>query len=224
MKLIVIEGLDGAGKQTQTNMLASWLQSKGKSVKMLDFPNYSSPTGNIIKMYLNGDFGEDAMAVNPYFISTLYALDRATTLIKHDCDAGTHADKRLADYDYLIVDRYVTSNFIYQATKLPEGERTKFINWASDFEYKKLELPQPDCVLFLDVDPEITRALRENRGNKHGGGDIHESDNNYLQNCYDVAKKCCDDLGWKAVECCENNKILPPDTIFDKILDALAEN
>jgi dTMP kinase len=222
VKLIVLEGLDGAGKQTQTNMLKKYLQDNNYSVKLLDFPNYNSPTGSLIKMYLNGDFGQDALTVTPYFASTLYAIDRATTMIKHDLDAKDSAnsdDKPLADYDFLIADRYVTSNFIYQATKLPEDERESFINWASDFEYNKLALPRPDAVLFLDVDPALAQKMRENRGNKHGGKDIHESDNNYMQSCYKVAQTCCQNLGWVPIICSQDGEILPPDEIFAKITE-----
>ena len=76
-KLIVIEGLDGSGKATQTKLLADKLKTEGYNVRQLEFPDYSSPSSALVKMYLGGEFGSNPDDVNAYAASAFYAVDRA---------------------------------------------------------------------------------------------------------------------------------------------------
>ena len=57
-KLIAIEGLDGSGKDTQSKLLFSALTEEGRSVRLLSFPDYESPSSTLVKMYLGGELGK----------------------------------------------------------------------------------------------------------------------------------------------------------------------
>ena len=81
-KLVVIEGLDGSGKATQTGLLFETLLSQGRQVKRLSFPDYRQPSSALVKMYLSGEFGGDPSAVNAYAASSFYAVDRYASYLK----------------------------------------------------------------------------------------------------------------------------------------------
>ncbi len=197
MKLIVIEGVDASGKETQTRLLCSYLERIGKKVIHLSFPNYQSPSSALVKMYLGGEFGADPDAVNPYAAAMFYAVDRYASY-------KTSWEKYRGD-EYIVADRYVTSNIIYQAAKVPE-ERAKadFIDWLNDLEYNKLGLPRPDMVFFLNMEPEAAAALMSGRSNKITGQaekDIHEKDRDYLNKAYENACFAARILGWTEIKC-----------------------
>ena len=131
-KLIVIEGLDGSGKHTQAVLLKNYLESIGKSVKMVSFPNYESPSSALVKMYLAGDFGKEADSVNPYTASTFYAVDRFASF-------RTGWQNFYENGGIIIADRYTTSNAVHQCSKLPHEQWDSFLKWLFEFEYKHME-------------------------------------------------------------------------------------
>ena len=136
MSLIVLEGLDGSGKGTQTRMLAQQLRACGVPVRTITFPNYDSPSSALVKMYLSGAFGKDADSVNAYAASSFYAVDRFASFRmdwQQDYEAGT----------LILADRYVTSNMVFQMGKLPREDWENFARWLDDFEYGKMGLPGP---------------------------------------------------------------------------------
>ena len=212
--LVVIEGVDGSGKQTQSQMLFDRLSEKFE-VKRLAFPNYESDTSTLVKMYLGGQFGTKPEDVNAYASSTFYAADRI----------GSYLKEWKADYEegkFILCDRYTTSNAVHQAGKLEGGERDKYLEWLFDYEYNLLGLPKPDFVFFLDVPVEVSRKLMENRNNKITGQqekDIHEKNSEYLEKSYNnalyVAKKC----GWNVIECVKDGKLRSIEDINDEIYD-----
>lgn len=214
-KIIVIEGLDGSGKATQTKLLFEKLQKKGKPVKRLEFPNYDSPSSALVKMYLGGEFGDKPSDVNAYAASAFYAVDRAAGYLK---DWKT-------DYEndtILLSDRYATSNIIYQMAKVPDGERDAFIAWQSDFEYDKLGLPRPDAVIYLDVAPQVSQKLMEKRyGGDNSKKDLHESNLQFLLSCRQSALYAAKRCGWTLIDCCANGGIKPVETISAEIERAL---
>lgn len=197
-KIIVIEGLDGSGKATQTKLLYDKLLSQGKNVKMLTFPCYESDSSALVRMYLGGELGNDPNLVNPYTASAFYAVDRVASFIKDwkkDYDNGT----------IFICDRYSTSNPIYQLSKLSEGEYEEYLNWLTDFEHKKLEIPAPDCVVYLDMPTDISQKLMSKRYNgDENKKDIHEKNVEFLKECSHSANYCCEKLGWKRIICGKN--------------------
>ena len=214
-KLIIIEsGTDGSGKATQTLELCNSLIKEYTNVKKITFPNYDSPACQPVKMYLNGEFGTDPTKVNPYAASTFYAIDRYASYMKEWGEFYNNGG-------IIISDRYVSSNMVHQATKMNnKEEREKYLDWLYDLEFNKFELPKPDCIIFLDLKPEISEKLRENRMNKITGEsekDIHENNIEYMNMCYKNSIEIANKYNWNIVRCYEDNKIKSIDNIKNEI-------
>lgn len=206
-KLIVIEGLDGSGKATQTALLARWLLGQGALARQVSFPNYQSPSSSLIKMYLAGEFGTNPGDVNAYAASAFYAVDRFASY-------KAEWESFYSQGGIVLADRYATSNFIYQAAKLPAGARQEFVEWQQNFEYGKLGIPKPDLVLYLDVPPKVSQALLEKRyKGDRTQRDIHEKNLAYLLECRAAALWCAGLLGWQVVPCCEGEEMRSIETI-----------
>lgn len=216
-KLIVIEGLDGSGKNTQTKLLLKYLDTIGVKNKYITFPNYDSPSSSLIKMYLNSEFGSEPDSVNAYAASSFYAVDRFASFKKF-------WQKEYNENYVILCDRYATSNAIYQMCKLPENEWDEYLTWLSDYEYHKLELPKPDKVIYLSVPIEISQSLLTKRymGNE-AQKDIHESNLNFLKNCKKAAEYVGEAQGWDKIECAENGVMRSVDDIHKDIVDVLKE-
>ena len=193
-KLIIIEsGSDASGKATQSQRLYERLISEGKECLKITFPDYASDSSALVKMYLNGDFGKDPNDVSPYISSTFYAGDR-----------------------------YTTSNMVHQAAKLNGEEKEKFIEWLYDLEFNIYQIPKPDHVIFLDVDPEVSQELMRNRANKFTGEeakDIHESNKEYLINSYNNSLYIAEKYNWDVIKCCKNSKLRSIEEINDEIYE-----
>ena len=212
--IIDIEGTDGCGKKTQTELLFKFLQNKGFRCKIISFPNYDSRSSELVKMYLNGEFGENANDIDAYQTSVLFAVDRFATMNKICVD----------DYDYVLFDRYVPSNMIHQSTRIKDlQEVDKFLDWIKDFEYDKLKLPKPDVTIFLDVPVEISMKLARERSELKNGQekDILEQDSEHLRNAYSKAKYVAQKFGWETIDCINNNLIKSIDEIHKEILTKL---
>ena len=144
-RLIIIEGGDGSGKATQTKLLQEHLQREGQSVRAVSFPDYDSDSSALVRMYLRGDFGADADAVNPYAASAFYAVDRFASY-------QMHWKSFLEQGGIVLADRYTTSNMLYQMIKFNDpADRRAYLDWLEDFEFGKMGLPRPDLVCLLDV-------------------------------------------------------------------------
>ena len=212
---IVIEGLDGSGKATQTNQLCKALKQKQIKYRHLTFPDYEQDSSALIKLYLSGAFGTEPNSVNAYAAASFYAVDRYASF------------QRFWKQDYLdgtclVADRYATSNFIYQLTKLPKEEWEHFIHWAEDYEYHKLELPRPDVVIYLDVPPEISQALLSTRcQGDETKKDIHERNMNFLMQCREAALYSAEKLGWNVISCADNGTMKSIEAIHKEIMDKL---
>ena len=197
-KLIVIEGTDSSGKETQTKRLFEKLEEKGLKVKKISFPNYDSPACEPVKMYLSGAFGEDAMKVNPYPVSTMYAIDRYASF-------KTDWEKFYNEDGIIVTDRYVTSNMVHQASKIKDlDEKKQYLNWLEDLEYEKMGIPRPDLVIFLNMPTDMAVKLMAERKNKITGEekkDIHERDKEYLKESHANACKIANTYNWKEIKC-----------------------
>ncbi len=214
-KLIVIEGLDGSGKGTQSALVTQALKDRGFKVKKLTFPDYDSPTSSLVKMYLGGELGDSPDAVNAYAASSFYAVDRVASYIKD-------WKKDYEECDYIVLDRYVTSNIIYQMSKLPDSERDEYIEWCEDYEYNKLKVPCPDIVIYLDMPPEVSQKLMSGRYNgDESKKDIHEKNMNFLLSCRKSALYALKKLDWVHVMCAENDTPKSIETITQQILDII---
>lgn len=216
-KIIVIEGLDGSGKATQTARFYEKLIAQGKRVRKLEFPDYDSPASALVKMYLGGEFGSKPEDVNAYAASAFYAVDRAASYLKS-------WKQDYQDDVIFLCDRYATSNIIYQMAKVPPQERDAFIAWQEDFEYDRLGLPRPDAVLYLDVAPEVSQKLMEKRyGGDNSKKDLHESNLRFLLSCRESALYAAEKRGWRMIDCCEQGEMKSVEQIAQEIEEALNE-
>lgn len=206
--LIVIEGLDGSGKGTQSQLLVEKLKEEGHKVRKVSFPDYGSPSSTLVKMYLEGEFGSHPSDVNAYSASSFYAVDRFASFKKDWQDDWRDG--------IVVADRYTTSNAIHQCSKLPRKQWDSFLNWLFDFEYIKLGIPEPDLVVYLRVDPSVSRELIKARGRMQ---DIHEKDEGYLVRCREAADYCAEKLNWKTIECIEDSMLRTIDDIGAEIVD-----
>ncbi|HUX53057.1 MAG TPA: dTMP kinase [Williamwhitmania sp.] len=172
--LIVFEGLDGAGKSTQVNLLKEYLHAKGIECEFMHFPCTDSPLfGELIARFLRGDLG-NLETVNPYLIALIYAGDRH--------NAAETIRGWLNEGKAVILDRYVYSNIAFQCAKLEsKEEREKLRSWIFDMEFGYFNIPKADVNLFLDVPLSFTeKKLTEQRSGPDrdylmGKADIHEA-------------------------------------------------
>ncbi len=219
-KLFVIDGTDGSGKQTQFELLKNHLKQDGINYKTVSFPNYDSPSSSLVKMYLSGEFGENAKEISPYIASTFYAVDRYATYIKDL--------KQYYENDGIILaDRYTTANMVHQAGKISDKkERDKFLKWLFDLEFNIFGLPVPTKVFFLNMPPEKVRELITNRENKfthNSKKDIHERDQKHLEDSYNAACSLVKEYNWNEIKCVKENTIRTREDIHEEIYKAVFE-
>lgn len=213
-RLIVIEGTDSSGKETQTKKLYDRLIEEKRKSKKISFPNYESKASEPVKMYLAGEFGEDAKKINPYPVSTMYAIDRYASYM-------TDWKKDYEDKSIIVTDRYTTSNMVHQASKIEDKqEKEDYLNWLKDLEYEKMGIPVPDLVIFLNMPTETARKLMENRKNKITGEekkDIHEKDKDHLREAYENACEIAKKDNWKEVTCVGEDGLKTIDEIAEEV-------
>ena len=197
-KIIVVEGTDCSGKETQSKLLEERLNSIGKKCVRFDFPNYESPTGKIIGgAYLGKPeigpsfFKEGAVNVEPHVVCLYYD-----------------------DY-YVILDRYTTSNLAHQGSKIHDkDERFNMYQWIDKLEYWLLGLPKPDKTIFLHVPLENTLELRKNRKSI----DEHEKSPEYLKRAEESYLELSELYNWDKIECIRNNKLRSVEDINNEIM------
>lgn len=217
-KLIIIEGSDGSGKQTQSELLYKKLFNKIKKVMKINFPNYESESSALVKMYLNGEFGNKPNDVNAYTSSLFFAVDRFASFKKI-------FEKPYNDGYVIISDRYTTSNMVHQASKIENAnEKKEFLEWLEDIEYNKIGLPRPDKVIYLNVPYDYSEKLMINRLNKIDGKnnkDIHESNLTYLKKCNESSLNIAIEKKWIIIECVKDGKMREIEDINEEILAKL---
>lgn len=216
-KIIVFEGLDGSGKATQSRAFFDKLKRVGKNVMQLAFPDYGSDSSALVRMYLNGEFGAAADAVNPYAASSFYAVDRYASYMK----------KWRSFYEnggIIIADRYTTSNAIHQCSKLPKEQWHNFIEWLFHYEHDLLGIPKADFVVYLRVDPRLSQKLMDQRYDGGSGKkDIHESDMGYLTRSRSAADYCADLLSWNVIECQNEDRMRDIEDIACEVFSKFEE-
>lgn len=213
-KLIVIESCcDCVGKSTQYRLLIDRLKNDtDKIITTHHFPSYGTYQGRPVEEYLKGNYGKIS-DLSPYFVNSLYALDRAITWntgLKEEYERG----------NIVIVDRYTTSSLIYQPTAVEEiREREKLIEHIYDYEYNKLGLPEPDLVIFLHAPFEVVKKLKSKRKNNNEGikNDIYERDLEFMKNVSEVSISIANKYNWSFIECAKGNEIRTPDEIHEDI-------
>lgn len=218
--IVVIEGTDGCGKQTQSELLAKRLESEGFNVRKFSFPNYDSPSSAPVKMYLGGEFGNSDMSLDAYQASVLFSVDRLCSY-----------QKELRDFyengGVIIFDRYVESNMLHQAGKLKsKDEIDKYCEWLDSLEFGTLKLPRPNQVIFLDVQVSVSmRLAREREGLKaQTSKDIHEQNPEHLLHAYSAGKYMCEKYDWQVVECVENDNLRTRESIANDVYSIVRDN
>lgn len=213
-KLIVIEGVDGSGKQTQSEKLYRTLLNKGLRVMKVEFPDYQSESSSLVKMYLRGDFGKNPDDVSAYVASSFFAVDRYasyTTKWKSFYESG----------GIVVADRYTTANMVHQASKISDQtERDAFLDWLYDLEFGMYGIPRPDLVFFLDVPPEFSMEMTKDRKNKITGEnekDIHEGDQHHLDTSYLNAHYVADKYSWTKISCVHEGRMRSKEDIFSDV-------
>ena len=214
-KLIVLEGIDGSGKATQSALLEEALKKQGKKVMHISFPDYDSDSSALVKMYLKGDFGKEPSDVNPYAASLFYAVDRF----------ASYRMKWKQFYEeggIVIADRYTTSNMVHQMTKYDDvEERKKFLSWLEQTEYVELELPRPDQVILLDIPLSISENLVKERAKQGGSMDIHEQHLDYLRKCHDAYQELVKHYSWTKIACADHGVLRSVEVIHEDVLKAV---
>ncbi|MFO0718683.1 MAG: deoxynucleoside kinase [Candidatus Paceibacterota bacterium] len=216
-KFIVIDGIDGSGKATQTRLLVERLKKEGVKVKTIDFPRYETNFfGGLIGKYLSGIYG-DFTQVDPRVASVLYAGDRFES---------SKEIRKWIDSGYTVVaDRYVSANQIHQGGKIDNPkDRKEFLAWLDKMEYEVFRIPRPDLVIYLDVPFEVSKEWLKNKIAKRkkkyleGRVDVAEENLIYLKNsreaAIDLTKKNKD---WRKIECCKNMVCMLPEEVSDRV-------
>ena len=217
-KLIVIEGTDCSGKETQSKLLEKELLERGEKVVRLSFPMYDTPTGKIVGGYYLGKpelgeclFEEGAVNVDPKIACLYYAADRKYNI-------GKVQDYLEKDYT-VILDRYISSNMAHQGSKIEDkDDRFYMYQWIDKLEYWLLDLPKPDITVFLHMPVEYSLKLRQNRKTI----DEHEKDENHLRNSEKCYLELSELYNWKKIECVLYNEIRSIDDIHNEIMKELA--
>lgn len=216
-KLIVLEGTDGSGKATQCAALMERLQREHYDCRKVEFPRYTERSSALIQMYLSGEFGEKPSDVNAFAASTFYAVDRYAS---YKQDWGNYYESG----GLVLADRYTTSNAVHQGAKLPEEARQHFFRWLFDFEYRLLELPEPDLVIYLDVPVDLTEINMHRRELlTNTEADIHEKDVEYLRACRISAIDAAKQFGWRRIACTKDGKMRSIEDIHTDVYQAVKE-
>ena len=219
-KLIVIEGTDCSGKETQSNLLIEKLKSDGVRIEKFSFPNYNSPTGKIIggpylgKSYIcDGWFPEGAPNVDPKVSALYYAADRLYNIdkIKFLLDNGVN----------VILDRYVYSNMAHQGGKLDnQSDRNSMYDWLDNLEFNLLELPKPDISVFLHMPFEFSLILKKNREEDM---DQNEKDKNHLINAENAFIELAKKYDFYTIQCNDGDRIKTIEEINEDLYNYVSD-
>lgn len=221
-KLVVIDGTDGSGKGTQTELLLKYLDEQKIKNKYIDFPRYyTSFHGQMVGRYLAGEFGS-LESSSPYLTSLFYAMDRLT--------ARDEIVDWLEEGNTVIANRYTTSSMAFQTARIDKDKREEFLKWLYDMEYKEHKLPKEDLVLFLYVPVEISQKLIEQKATRdYTNGkkkDINEANVNYqkevLSLYLELAKK---NKHWEVIKCVDSKgKLLAIEKVHEKVIVAMKKH
>lgn len=224
--LIVVEGTDCSGKETQSNLLTHALNKHNIKTKKFCFPNYTSATGKIIAgPYLGKEgyspalFEEGAPNVDPMVCSLYYAADRKYNIkqITNELEKGV----------CVVVDRYTESNLAHQGCKFSDKQKQQeFFDFVDNLEYNLLNLPRPDIVLFLYMPTYASKILKQNRQEKP---DQHEIDETHLLHAEQTYLTLAKNRNYVQINCTTENKEIKTieqihQEVVEKILEKLSNN
>lgn len=216
-QLIVIEGIDGSGKGTQARELVARLTRTGRSATLLSFPRYSETFfGARVGDFLNGHFGA-LDTLPPFLVSLLYAGDRL--------ESRPYLLAALEANEFVICDRYVTSNLAHQGSKVDPTQHQQIWEWIEKVEYQIFQLPRPDKVFWLDVPVDIAAKLIEAKSPRDytsAAADIQEADHSHLSAAYRAYRELSRQNGWQRIECTTNSQLRLATEIADELYQLVA--
>ncbi|KKR70470.1 MAG: Thymidylate kinase [Candidatus Nomurabacteria bacterium GW2011_GWB1_40_7] len=216
-KLIVIDGTDGSGKTTQTNLLIKHLERDGKKVKFIHFPRYQDNFfGKFIAHCLSEQY-YNWTHIHPKIASIVYAADR--------WESKEQIQNWLKKGYIVILDRYISSNQIHQGGKIANVKKRKaFMKWLTKMEYKIFKIPAPDLTIYLSLPIEMVLKLIKNRDYKGARAylgskkDVHEKDKNFLKNSIKSALWLAEtQKGWIKIDCAEKGIIKTRENIHEEV-------
>jgi dTMP kinase len=213
-KIIVLEGTDGSGKETQGKLLEKKLNEENIKAIYFSFPCYEEPTGKIIsaslgKMPFNGEkLFSEGFDKAPYKVaSMLYALDRKYNISK--------INDKLNEGFNVILDRYTYSNMAHQGGKISDKKsRLTCYKWLEELEFNMLELPKPDIKIFLHVPLNITNELKKLRAEIL---DDHEKNDEHLKMAEIAYLEIVKLYDFYYVNCVNNNEMRSKEDINNEI-------
>jgi len=216
-KLIALEGIDGSGKRTQLDLLASALETRGLPVVRISFPRYNSFFGKLVAQFLNGDFGS-VNQVDPHLSSLLYAGNR--------WEAKPEIESALAAGKTVLADRYVGSNLAHQSERVPAGKRAEFLSWLKHLEYDLYGLPAEDLVIYLRVpalEAQRLVGLKSARSYTTLQRDILEADIAHLEQTAIAYEDLATGPNWVRIECADSisGALYLPEEIHKAVLQAV---
>ena len=215
-KIILIEGTDCSGKQTQAEKLVNNLNSLGIKSVLYSFPMYNTPTGKIVggpylgkEAISEGYFDEGADKVDPKVASLYFAADRQYNIKKIFDNLNN---------DYVVVlDRYVESNMAHQCGKIADTDaKLDMINWIETLEYGLLKFPRPDKTIFLHMPYKYSFVLKNKRKDVP---DQHESSEKHLKSAEDTYLLLANKYNFDTISCVKDNKIRSIDDISQEVLN-----
>lgn len=216
--MIVLEGLDGAGKSTQVEKLKKYLSEKCSDMEYIHFPRYDAPIyGDLISRFLRGDFGS-LDNVHPQLVALLFAEDRhgAAPLIR----------EKLKEGKTVLLDRYVYSNIAYQCAKLKNNDEAEALRkWIVDTEFGAFSEPRPDLNIYLNVpigfvEHNLTKHRDgDDREYLHGAQDIHESSMEFQKRVQAMyLRQAAEDPSLKVLDCSDKQGgMADSETIFSRL-------
>ena len=219
-KLIVVEGTDCSGKETQTKKIVERCEVKGIKVYNYSFPRYDTPTGKIVggpylgKSYIcDGWFPEGAPNVDALVASAYYAADRRYNI--------KEIMEHLNNGDIVLLDRYVESNMAHQGGKLASKEdRQKMYEKLDELEFGIMELPRPDAVIFLYMPSPYAAILRQGRAE---AADQLERDMEHLAKAEQAYLELTEKYGYIKIDCVKDDVIRTIDDINDEVMERFEE-
>lgn len=205
--LIVIDGVDGAGKRTQSDMLFEKAKKRGIPIEKFSFPRYNHPSAAAIELYLQERI-VPIQDIGPKPASVFFAIDRffAKFTIEPLLESGT----------IVLLDRYVAANAGHQGGKIKnEEERAAYLAWLYDFEYNVMGIPRPDLNIILYLPPEIGQRRTGDRGKKDG----HENDITHLQNAARSYLWLAENYpkDYERIEVFQNGRELTPEEVHELV-------
>lgn len=214
-KIIVIEGTDGSGKETQSQLLVQYLKKKGKKVVEFSFPMYESPTGEIFKNYVLGKngvslFKEGYEALDPEVVCLYTAADRK------------YNSKKIQEYldqDYFVIlNRYTSSNMAHQGSKYSDSEERFYMyQWIDKLEYWLLKLPKPDYTFLLNIPYDHRMEWKEKQISFDFDQKTKEKEDRTLEAYLELAGL----YHWDVIDCVKGTGSKSIEEIRQEIIDLL---